>query len=213
MPTPISVVVVDDHAMFREALTCALRDYGFDVLGQAHDAPSCFATVDTLRPDVVLLDLRMPGMDGVTVMRELSMRTPAPKVMIVSGYAQQQDVDEAWAAGAQGYACKTNELEALTDGIRAIAGGERWLAPGMPTPRAPRRTRKPLSDGPLAMLSARERDVFRLVVRGMTARQIAVALGIGPKTVETHRERILKKLAMHSVVDLVRLAAQHRMLD
>jgi DNA-binding NarL/FixJ family response regulator len=210
---PISIVLVDDHTLFRAALSHALRDGGFDVIGQAHDAVSCFATVDALRPDLVLLDLRLPGMDGVTVTRELLTRAPAPKVMIVSGYAQQQDVDEAWAAGAHGYACKTNDLEALTDGIRAIAAGDRWLGPGLPTPRPPRRTRKPLSDGPLAMLSARERDVFRLVVRGMTARQIAVALGIGPKTVETHRERILKKLAMHSVVDLVRLAAQHRMLD
>lgn len=206
-------MLVDDHTLFRAALGHALRDRGFDVIGQAHDAIGCFAAVDSLRPEVVLLDLRMPGMDGVTITRELLTRTHAPKVMIVSGYSQQQDVDEAWAAGAHGYASKTNELEALCDGIRAVVAGERWLAPGIVTPRPPRRTRKPLSDGPLATLSARERDVFRLVVRGMTARQIAVALGIGPKTVETHRERILKKLAMHSVVDLVRLAAQHRMLD
>ena len=207
-------MLVDDHSMFRTALSHVLRESGFSVVGQAHDASGCFATVDTHKPDVVLLDLRLPGgMDGVTITRELAARTSAPKVMIVSGYAEQQDVDEAWAAGAHGYASKKHDVGELTDGIRAVVNGERWLAPGLPTPRPPRKTRKPLTDGPLAALSARERDVFRLVVRGMTARQIAAALGIGPKTVETHRERILKKLALHSVVDLVRLAAQHRLLD
>ena len=209
----IRVTIVDDHAMFRLALTHVLKDRGFDVIGQASDAQTCFESIERQKPDVVLLDIRMPGMDGVTVTRNLTAQETAPKVMIVSAYAQQNDVDEAWAAGAHGYVSKAAEIEHLTDGIRAVASGQRWLAPGLPAPRAAGRSRRPLTSGPLGPLSARERDVFRHVVRGLTARQTAEVLGIGIKTVETHRERILKKLAVHSVVDLVRLAAQHQLLD
>jgi DNA-binding NarL/FixJ family response regulator len=213
MNNAIRVTLVDDHAMFRTALAYVLRDRGFEVVGQAANAQTCFIELERERPDVVLLDLRMPGMDGVTVARSLTAQETAPKVLIVSGYAHQNDVDEAWAAGAHGYASKAGDVEQLTDGIRAVMAGERWLSPGLPTPRPTLRTRKPLASGPLAPLSARERDVFRHVVRGLTARQTAEVLGIGIKTVETHRERILKKLAVHSVVDLVRLAAQHQLLD
>lgn len=212
----ISLLLVDDHSVFREALSQTLSARGFDVMGQAANAAGCMASLATATrpPDVVLLDLRLPGgMDGVTITRELAERSPAPKVIIVSGYSQQYDVDEAWAAGAHGYASKGHDLEVLCDGIRAVVGGARWLGPGLPKPRATTITRKPFSDGPLASLTARERDVFRLVVRGMTAPHIALALAIGPKTVETHRERILKKLAVHSVVDLVRFAAKNHLLD
>jgi DNA-binding NarL/FixJ family response regulator len=209
----IKVTIVDDHAMFRVALAHVLNERGFSVVGQAENAQACFAALEQRRPDVVLLDLRLPGMDGLTVARSLLAKDTAPKVMIVSAFAQQQDVDEAWAAGAHGYVSKAAGVDDLTEGIRAVAAGQRWLAPGLPAPRTQARSRKPLATGPLGSLSARERDVFRHVVRGLTARQTAVALGIGIKTVETHRERILKKLAVHSVVDLVRLAAQHQLLD
>jgi DNA-binding NarL/FixJ family response regulator len=209
----IKLTLVDDHRMFRAALAQVLSERGFAVVGQADDAAACFASLATERPDVLLLDLRLPGMDGVTVARNLTAQGTGPKVMIVSAYAEQSDVDEAWAAGAHGYVSKAADVDQLADGIRAVAAGERWLAPGLPSPRTAGRSRRPLATGPLAQLSARERDVFRQVVRGQTARQIAQALGIGIKTVETHRERILKKLAVHSVVDLVRLAAQHHLLD
>jgi len=199
--------------MFRLALSYVLKDRGFDVIGHASDAQSCFECLERERPDVVLLDIRLPGMDGVTVTRNLTANETSPKVMIVSAYAQQNDVDEAWAAGAHGFVSKAADVEMLADGIRAVHAGQRWLAPGLPAPRSPGRSRRPLASGPLAPLSARERDVFRHVVRGLTARQTAEVLGIGIKTVETHRERILKKLAVHSVVDLVRLAAQHQLLD
>jgi DNA-binding NarL/FixJ family response regulator len=210
---PIKVGIVDDHAMFRVALAHVLRDRGFDVVAQAADAATGMATLSSARPDVVLLDLRLPGMDGVTLTRRLTHAANGPKVMIVSAFAQQHDVDEAWAAGAHGYVSKAAEIEQLTQGIRAVVAGERWLMPGLPPPRALNRSRRPLATGPLGTLSARERDVFRHVVRGQTAREIAAALGIGIKTVETHRERILKKLALHSVIDLVRMAAQNQLLD
>jgi DNA-binding NarL/FixJ family response regulator len=204
----ISVALVDDHIMFREAMRHLLREQGFNLVAEAGDARSIFPLLDEKRPDVVLLDLRLPGMDGVTATRELATRAPQAKVMILSAFTRQHDLDEAWAAGVHGYASKTQDADGLRLAIHAVAAGERYLAPGL-TP-----TSKPAGrEGPLGLLSPREREVFRLLVRGMTTRQIAAELTISAKTVDTHRERILKKLGLHSAVELVRFAANHDVLD
>lgn len=202
----ITLALVDDHAMFRDAMRLVLRARGFDLVAEAPDARTSFPLIDETRPDVVLMDLRLPGMDGVTAMRELRSRAPASKVMVLSAYHALHDVDEAWAAGAHGYATKSQDVEALVAGIRQVAGGARYMAPGLQPSPSP-------ASGPIAPLSARERDVFRLLVRGMTTREIAAELCISGKTVDTHRERILKKLGCHSVVQLVRYAALHDVLD
>jgi DNA-binding NarL/FixJ family response regulator len=205
----ISVALVDDHAMFREAMRHLLREQGFNLVGEAGDARSSFAMIDATRPKVVLLDLRLPGMDGVTATRELQTRAPESKVMILSAYSKQHELDEAWAAGVHGYVTKMEDAERLRDAIHAVVKGERYLSPGL-TPSQQKKTERV---GPLGILSARERDVFRLLVRGMTTRQIAAELHISGKTVDTHRERILKKLGLHSAVELVRYAAEHNVLD
>ncbi len=194
--------------MFREAMRHLLREQGFALVAEASDARSSFPLIDKTRPNVVLLDLRLPGMDGVTATRELQARAPDSKVMILSAYTRQHDVDEAWAAGVHGYVTKMQDAEGLRDAIRAVAAGERYLAPGL-QPSAKPSERK----GPIGILSARERDVFRLLCKGMTTRQIAAELVISGKTVDTHRERILKKLGLHSAVELVRYAATHDVLD
>lgn len=194
--------------MFREAMRHLLSDQGFDLVGEAADARSSFAMIDATKPNVVLLDLRLPGMDGVTATRELVSRAPDSKVMILSAYSKQHELDEAWAAGVHGYMTKMEDSQKLRDAIRAVVAGERYLSPGLqPSQKTKERT------GPLGILSARERDVFRLLVRGMTTRQIAAELKISGKTVDTHRERILKKLGLHSAVELVRYAAEHNVLD
>jgi DNA-binding NarL/FixJ family response regulator len=194
--------------MFREAMRHLLREQGFDLVAEAGDARALFPLIDKKPPNVVLLDLRLPGMDGVTATRELATRAPQSKVMILSAYTRQHDVDEAWAAGVHGYVTKMQDAEGLSDAIRAVAGGERYLAPGLKPSTTP-----PDRKGPIGILSARERDVFRLLVKGMTTRQIAGELTISAKTVDTHRERILKKLGLHSAVELVRYAATHDVLD
>jgi DNA-binding NarL/FixJ family response regulator len=205
---PISVALVDDHIMFREAMRHLLRDQGFQLVAEAGDARSIFPLVDATRPHVVLLDLRLPGMDGVTASRELQSRAPASKVMILSAYSRQHELDEAWAAGVHGYMTKMQDADGLKEAIETVAAGKRYLAPGLaPSVRTSARS------GPLGVLSTREREVFRLLVRGQTTRQIAAELGITAKTVDTHRERILKKLHLHSAVELVRYAATHDVLD
>jgi DNA-binding NarL/FixJ family response regulator len=199
----ISVALIDDHIMFREAMRHLLREQGFQLVAEASDARASFALIDQHKPNVVLMDLRLPGMDGVTATREIQARAPESKVMILSAYTRQHDLDEAWAAGVHGYVTKMQDAEGLSDAIRAVASGERYLAPGLKPSAAVPAERK----GPIGVLSARERDVFRLLVKGMTTRQIAAELTISAKTVDTHRERILKKLGLHSAVELVRFAA------
>ena len=130
------------------------------------------------------------------------------ELMILSGYARQHDLDEAWAAGVHGYMTKMQDADGLGSGIRAVAAGERYLAPGL-QPSAVVADKS----GPLGTLSPREREVFRLLVRGMTTREMAAELTISSKTVDTHRERIMKKLELHSAVELVRYAAMHSLLD
>jgi DNA-binding NarL/FixJ family response regulator len=203
----ISVALIDDHVMFREAMRHLLREQGFDLVAEAGDVRTMFPLIDAKKPNVVLLDLRLPGMDGVTATRELQTRAPKTKVMILSAYTRQHDVDEAWAAGVHGYVTKMQDAGELRAAIEAVHAGERYLSPGLKPSAKAERT------GPLGMLSARERDVFRLLVRGMTTRQIAGELGISGKTVDTHRERILKKLGLHSAVELVRYAATNDVLD
>jgi DNA-binding NarL/FixJ family response regulator len=203
--TTVRLALVDDHELFRFSLGSVLRERGFDVVADASDARASFPLIDQARPDVVLLDVALPGMDGVTAARELLARPSSPKIMMLSAYHPPHLVAAAFEAGATGYASKSMPITELIGGIRAVAQGERYMAPGL----------SPLSkttDGPLSPLSARERDIFRLLVGGGTMPEIANGLCISIKTVETHRQRIFKKLNVHSAVQLVRFAVINDLL-
>ena len=200
------VLLIDDHQLFREALGVALTESGMALVAEAGDARAGFSLIDATRPDLVLLDLKMPGMDGVTAIREILARPYQPKVIVLTAYATPRLIGDALAAGVHGFALKSNSLHELLDGITKVLAGDRWLSPSLPTMQAH-------GDGPLATLSPREGDVFRMLVRGLTTREIATQLCISGKTVETHRERIFRKLGVHSAVQLVRFAAANDALD
>jgi DNA-binding NarL/FixJ family response regulator len=202
----IRLALVDDHEMFRFALAHTLRDHGFEIVAEGSDARHTFPQIDAAAPDAVLLDLNLPFMDGVTAIRELRARSPELRIMVVTASTRPRDVAAAWAAGAHGYATKQAPFPVLLDGVRRVVGGERFLAPGLSVDQE-------AAADPLAPLSLRERDVFRLIVRGLTSREIAKQLCISLKTVDTHRQRILKKLGQHSAVGLVQFAASNGLLD
>ncbi|MCU1278713.1 MAG: DNA-binding response regulator [bacterium] len=206
MPSGVSLALVDDHELFRRALGDLLTARGFSLVAEAGDARSSFPLIDQARPDVVLLDLVLPGMDGVTAVRELHARAAAPKVMILSAFGSRNRVSDALEAGASGYVLKAASVDELVGGISTVIAGERYLSPGVSAS-------DDSAEGPLGVLSKRERDIFRLLVRGLTTRQMAAELCISGKTVETHRERILRKLGMHSAVQLVRFAAANDLLE
>jgi two-component system response regulator FimZ (fimbrial Z protein) len=195
--------LIDDHDLFRAALDASLRGFGFDTVAEGADARAMFAVIDRLHPELVLLDLQLPLMDGLTALRELRARDPQLKICVVTSSDRAQDINAAWAAGAHGYARKDIKLEELVAGLHAMMTGRRFLQAGLRV------------DGqldPLAALSPRERDVFRLIVLGLSSVQIAVQLCISPKTAQTHRDRILGKLGLHSAVQLVRFAAVNGLL-
>jgi two-component system response regulator NreC len=199
------IALVDDHTLFRYSLAAVLRTRGFDIVAEAATARESFPLIDQARPDVVLLDLRLPGMDGITAAREMTTRPAKPKVLMLSAYDSSEVVAAAFEAGVRGYAIKSMSIESLIDGIHAVAQGQRYLAPTL-SPLAAK------SNGPLAVLSTREREVFRLIVAGHTMRDIALQLCISIKTAQTHRQRIFTKLDIHTAVKLVRYAAVHDLL-
>ncbi|HEY2745042.1 MAG TPA: response regulator transcription factor [Polyangia bacterium] len=204
-PSIVRLALVDDHELFRYSLGSVLDRRGFEVVGGAADARSSFEVIDRTRPDVVLLDVAMPGLDGVTATREIISRPARPKVMMLSAYDAPHLVAAAFQAGAHGYAVKSLAIDELVGGIRTVAAGGRYLAPGL--------TALASSDnGPLSPLSARERDIFRLLVGGSTSTEIAAELCISIKTVETHRQRIFRKLNVHSALQLVRFAVLNDLL-
>ena len=201
----LRLAIVDDHELFRDALATTLETHGFETVARTAEARTLFAAIERQQPHVVLMDVMLPGMDGITATHELVTRGAKSRVLILSAYDAPHVVASALEAGAAGYALKAGSVGELVSGIRSVASGKRWLAPGL-SPAAD------ASDGPLAALSQRERDIFRLLVGGLTIAEITAQLCISPKTVDTHRQRIFRKLRVHSAVQLLRFAAANDLL-
>ena len=215
--TAIRVALIDDHQLFRQALKAVLGAApGIQVVGEASDADQALRSVEEGQAEVVVLDLMLPGVSGVSIARELTRRTRC-RVLALSMAAGETHVADALAAGVHGYACKTQPIEELIEAIRTVAAGGRYLAPqvsGFASPDFSRERRGiPSARSPVASLTGREREVFELTVTGLTTRAIAERLVISPRTVETHRSRILRKLDARSAVDLVRIAASAGLLS
>jgi DNA-binding NarL/FixJ family response regulator len=209
------LALIDDQQVFRDGLRSLLLGHAdLEVVGEASDARQAFAMVADTRPDVVVLEVSLPGLDGIAASRELVQRTPGVRPLILSRHRGEDFVARALAAGALGYACKAQPATEVLEAIRAVGRGESYLPPGLSRfvldDLLRRRRRAP--DGPLGHLSAREREVFTLLVRDLNNDDIARQLCISVKTVQTHRARILKKLHLHSIVQLVRFAAVHDLL-
>lgn len=173
--------------------------------------------LDTAKPAVVVLDVSLPGMNGFAVTRELRRRDPRCKVMMLSIHGTDENVIEALDAGARGYALKDQLAEEIVAAVRIVARGDYYLAPKIPKAVLDRHLRRRRGEepksSPLEELSNREREVFDLVVRGFTNESASRELTISVKTVETHRARINRKLAVHSTAELVRFAAMRGLLS
>jgi DNA-binding NarL/FixJ family response regulator len=212
---PVRLLLIDDHELFREGLRSLIGlEPGLTVVGEAADARTAFRLFDTLSWDLTVLDLWLPATDGFAVLREIRRRRLTQPTLVLTAREAADDAAEALIAGAQGFALKRQRFAALAAAMRTVGAGGRYLAPELSEPQVSalleRHTRG--DGGPLSVLSEREREVFQLLVRGWANPEIASELCISVKTVETHRTRILKKLEVHSIVDLVRLAARHGLL-
>jgi DNA-binding NarL/FixJ family response regulator len=208
----IRVLIVDDHAIVRQGIRQVLEaEPGFTVIGEAGDAEQAVAQAEAGVPDIVVLDVSLPGQSGLEVARRLKRLLPTTMVLMLSVYDNTEYVLEAVRAGADGYLLKDSSPADLRDAIRRVARGESVFSPAT-TRQLNVALRQEAERTALAQrresLTARELDVLRHIVAGRTNKETASELGISHRTVETHRENILKKLGVRSVAELTRFALE-----
>ncbi len=197
------MVVVDDHELLRAGTRRILDDAtGFTVVGEAADGEAALRVVDGLRPDVVLVDIRLPAMNGIDLARRILQDHPETTVLVLSAYDDQTYVRAALAAGVAGYLLKTTPSDELLRSIRAACDGPKAVA-GSLHRATERRMRPGLPETAIPQLTAREQEVVRLVSRGLSNKAIAHELGISPRTVEGHLNHVFDKLGANSRTELV----------
>lgn len=196
MSTPIRVLVADDHPIVRGGLIALLQTLdGIEVVGEAADGADAVREALLVRPDVVVLDLRMPRMDGVEAARRIVRDLPETAVLVLTMFDEDELVTDALDAGARGYLLKGAEPEEIERAVRAVAGGAAILAPQVAQHVRHRTTPAPPAE-PFPELTPREREVLQLIARGRANTDIAAALEISPKTVGNHVSAIFLKLAV-----------------
>lgn len=203
-------MVVDDHPMWREAVARDLGEAGFEVVATAADGTEALARFPAARPDVVVLDLQIPGPDGVAVTAEVLRTRPAARVLILSASGEQVDVLEAVKAGATGYLVKSASRGELIEAVTRVAVGDAVFTPGLAGLVLGEYRR--MADAPVGQddgtpqLTERETEVLRLVAKGLSYRQIAERLVVSHRTVQNHVQNTLRKLQLHNRVQLTRYA-------
>ncbi|MDA3630917.1 response regulator transcription factor [Saccharopolyspora oryzae] len=208
----VSVMVVDDHPMWRDGVARDLAERGFEVLATASDAASALRIARTVKPDVVLMDLNLGEPSGVTATLQITQEIPGTRVLVLSASGEHSDVLEAVKAGASGYLVKSASAEELVDAVERTAAGDAVFTAGLAglvLGEYRRMAITPDSETQAPQLTDRETEVLRLVAKGMTARQIAKKLVISHRTVENHVQSTLRKLQLHNRVELARYAIEH----
>ncbi len=211
MSEALRVMVVDDHPMWRDAVERDLADAGFDVVAVAADGHQAVARFPAARPQVVVLDLQIPGPNGVEVTETVLRHDPSARVLILSASGEQEDVLAAVKAGATGYLVKSASREQLIDAVRRTAAGDPVFTPGLAglVLGEYRRLSEPAADDPdRPQLTERETEVLRMVATGMSYKQIAERLVLSHRTVQNHVQNTLRKLQLHNRVELTRWAIE-----
>lgn len=207
MKSPIKLLLVDDHPVVRKGIgSCLAKFPNLQIVGEAADGNEALRKAKDLNPDIVLMDVDMPQMDGLAVTQVLKKEMPHVKVLILSMHRQTESVLRVLQSGALGYVLKDAAPEELVRAIESVSVGESFFSPAVARLALNQFVRGP-GDGPSAMdLTNREREVLILIADGLSNKEIASRLNVGVRTVETHRERIMRKLNIHSVAGLTRFA-------
>jgi NarL family two-component system response regulator LiaR len=207
----IRVLLVDDHPVVRQGLRALLSTHdGIDVVGEADDGAAAVTAAERLSPDVVLMDVVMPGMDGVEALRRIGERRPQTRVVMLTSYADEQQAMEAVDAGASGFLLKDASPRDVAAAIRAAHRGEAVLHPSVAAKLLAERRRPPAAH---ADLTARELEVLRLIARGLQNKQIAAQLHLSEKTVKTHVSAILRKLDVTDRTQAAMYAVRERLAE
>ena len=207
MTRKIRVLLVDDHTVVRRGLRKILESTNdIEVVGEVGNGLEAIAATADLQPDIVLMDVSLPDLNGIEATRQITAATSAAQVLMLSMHADEQYVLASMAAGAKGYLVKDVDDQDLVAAVLAVRSGQTYFSEALGTPGG---------DGHCspAALSARERQVLAMISAGRTNRQVADALGLSINTVESHRKHIIDKLDLHSTADLVRYAIRHGIVN
>lgn len=211
-----TILLVDDHPMVREGVRAAFSAVpGWSIVGEASNGHQALDLVARLQPAIMVMDLQLPDLSGLDILRQLMAHSPAPRVIIFSMHAEDAYVRQALAAGAAGYVLKEAGSGELIDAVRAALRGERFISRAL----TDRMITAYLEHPPATtidwseMLTARERQVLVLAAQGLNNSTIADRLGISPRTAETHRTNLMRKLGLKTQAELTRYAQERRLID
>ena len=205
------ILIVDDHGIMRQGLKLLLEGQpGVAVVGETSDGRSAVTLAADLRPDVVLMDISMPGLNGIDATRQIRQSVPTARVIALTAHCDRGAVREILKAGAAGYVVKDSVFDEVEDALRSVMAGRVYLSPRIAGSVVENFVADQGSEGPaagvFAKLSAREREVLQLMAEGKATKEVARALNVSVKTAETHRRAIMQKLDLYSVAELTKYA-------
>lgn len=201
---PLRILLADDHEIFRQGLRALLEREGLQVVGEAADGHGAIQMAAQATPDVAVVDLAMPLLNGLDAAREITRVSPRTRTIVLTMHAEDPYVARALQAGIRGYVLKSQAAEDLVQAIREVSRGAVYLSPGVSETVVEAYLAK--RDIPPDPLTPREHQVLQLIAEGKTTKEVAVLLGVSVKTAESHRMRIMTKLDIHEVAGLVRYA-------
>jgi len=202
----IRVVLADDHTLVRQALKSLLEREGFQIVAEASDGREALRQVQILNPDIAVMDITMPILNGLDAARQMRNSSPKAKTILLTQHDEEQYVSEALEAGVKGYVLKSQVASDLVQALRQVSRGEVYLSPGVSG--AVMEAYRSKSKKPKDPLTARERQVLRLIAEGKSTKDVASVLGISVKTAESHRTRLMQKLDIHETASLVLYAVR-----
>ena len=207
----VRVLLADDHPVFRQGLRALLERERFEVVGEASDGLEAIAAAERLQPQVVVIDLAMPALNGIDAIREIVKRAPRAKSVLLTMHTEEYHVLEALRAGAKACVSKTQAAEHLLQAIKDVCGGGVYLSPHVSGAVVQAYLAK--TELPYDPLTPRERQVLQLIAEGKTTKETAAVLEVSVKTAETHRTNLMEKLDIHSTAGLVRYAIRRGLLQ
>jgi len=215
MNGPVRVLLADDHRLMRAGIRALLKDLpGVQVIGEAGDGLECLALTASIAPDVLLLDITMPGLNGLEVVRRVTKEHPRVRVIVLSMFTEGVYVRQALRAGAKGFLVKGADETELELALRAVTRGETYVSPAVSTEIVGGYLRLENSEcGPLDVLTSRQREILQAIAEGQSTKDIAQRLDLSVKTIEFHRAELMQRLDIHDVAGLVRFAIRHGLVS